>query len=295
MISKETLSYFSQLACKALLNEVSLTPKPGLVDCSNNGAHDDMTIMTFLESSLALMPHFNRYIEIGYQFYQDNPKDLFEKLRQEGILAEEAMFTATNGVNTHKGVNFSFALILGATGSYLAQHPHIDKHYHFTSRDSHAICQLIIPMTKHLIAQDLSHLEEKKQLTNGEKLYLKYGIKGPRGEASQGYPSLTQKALPYLRELSEIETDKRILQLRLLLYLMSFVEDANLIHRGGIEALYQVQSEIKSYLQKESSTDALMTFLTDYNQILINRHLSPGGAADLLALSLYFAFLEKLL
>lgn len=101
--------------------------------------------------------------------------------------------------------------------------------------------------------------------------------------------------MPYLRELSEIETDKRILQLRLLLYLMSFVEDANLIHRGGIEALYQVQTEIKSYLQKESSTDALMTFLTDYNQILINRHLSPGGAADLLALSLYFAFLEKLL
>lgn len=295
MITRETLSYISQLAGKALLNEVSLSPKPGLVDCSNNGAHDDMTIMTFLESSLALMPHFSRYLEIGYQGYQDRPKTLFENLRQEGILAEKAMFSATKGINTHKGVNFSFALILGATGSYLARHPHIDEHYIFTAKDSQEICQLVIPMTEHLIAQDLSHLQEKKQLTNGEKLYLSYGIKGPRGEASQGYPSLTKKALPHLRQLVQTEHDKRIIQLRLLLYLMTFVEDANLIHRGGLDAMYQVQKETKNYLQSDSKSKHLLTFLDHYNQVLIDRHLSPGGSADLLALSLYFAFLEKIL
>lgn len=295
MDSNKRLRYFSQCACKALLYEVTLTPKAGLVDCADNGAHKDMTLSTFIDSTLALTSHLERYLAIGYHHYQETPETLFNHLRQEGIQAESSMFQATKGVNTHKGINFSLALILGATGKYLAQHPEIDEQYVFKETDSTAICQLVIPMTKHLIAHDLGQLTDKKKLTYGEKLYLNYGIKGPRGEASLGYPSLSTKAMPFLREKAQKNLSHRQLQLQLLLYLMTFVEDGNLLHRGGHKALQMVQEDCLKLLANIQSEKDCELALSNYNEKLIQHNLSPGGSADLLILSLYFAFLEKLL
>ncbi|MDT2732810.1 triphosphoribosyl-dephospho-CoA synthase CitG [Streptococcus parauberis] len=289
------LLYFSQAASKALLYEVTLTPKPGLVDCANDGSHSDMTLATFIDSTAVLTAHFYRYIKIGFDNFRQDPQKIFNLLREEGIEAERSMFDATNGINTHKGVNFSFALILGATGAYLAQNPNKNLKDSFTADDTRAICQLIVPMTSHLIANDLQNLAEKEQLTYGEKLYLNYGIKGPRGEAAEGYPSLTKNALPYLRNHANSTSDKRFLQLKLLLHLMTFVEDANLIHRGGIGALRTVQKEAKELKDKNLASPDLCKQLSDYNDHLVQLHLSPGGSADLFALSLYFAFLEKII
>ncbi|MFI3632981.1 triphosphoribosyl-dephospho-CoA synthase CitG [Streptococcus parauberis] len=289
------LLYFSQAASKALLYEVTLTPKPGLVDCANDGSHSDMTLATFIDSTAVLTAHFYRYIKIGFDNFRQDPQIIFNLLREEGIEAERSMFDATNGINTHKGVNFSFALILGATGAYLAQNPNKNLKDSFTADDTRAICQLIVPMTSHLIANDLQNLAEKEQLTYGEKLYLNYGIKGPRGEAAEGYPSLTKNALPYLRNHANSTSDKRFLQLKLLLHLMTFVEDANLIHRGGIGALRTVQQEAKELKDKNLASPDLCKQLSDYNDHLVQLHLSPGGSADLFALSLYFAFLEKII
>ncbi|AEF24555.1 triphosphoribosyl-dephospho-CoA synthase CitG [Streptococcus parauberis] len=289
------LLYFSQAASKALLYEVTLTPKPGLVDCANDGSHSDMTLATFIDSTAVLTAHFYRYIKIGFDNFRQDPQIIFNLLREEGIEAERSMFDATNGINTHKGVNFSFALILGATGAYLAQNPNKNLKDSFTADDTRAICQLIVPMTSHLIANDLQNLAEKEQLTYGEKLYLNYGIKGPRGEAAEGYPSLTKNALPYLRNHANSTSDKRFLQLKLLLHLMTFVEDANLIHRGGIGALRTVQKEAKELKDKNLASPDLCKQLSDYNDHLVQLHLSPGGSADLFALSLYFAFLEKII
>ncbi|EGE55114.1 triphosphoribosyl-dephospho-CoA synthase CitG [Streptococcus parauberis] len=289
------LLYFSQAASKALLYEVTLTPKPGLVDCANDGSHSDMTLATFIDSTAVLTAHFYRYIKIGFDNFRQDPQIIFNLLREEGIEAERSMFDATNGINTHKGVNFSFALILGATGAYLAQNPNKNLKDSFTADDTRAICQLIVPMTSHLIANDLQNLAEKEQLTYGEKLYLNYGIKGPRGEAAEGYPSLTKNALPYLRNHANSTSDKHFLQLKLLLHLMTFVEDANLIHRGGIGALRTVQKEAKELKDKNLASPDLCKQLSDYNDHLVQLHLSPGGSADLFALSLYFAFLEKII
>ncbi|MGT2888281.1 triphosphoribosyl-dephospho-CoA synthase CitG [Streptococcus didelphis] len=289
------LTYFSNCASKALTYEVTLTPKPGLVDCANNGAHDDMTITSFLDSITALEPYLKAYIQIGFEHYLKDPTTIFDLLRKEGLRAEKAMFKATQGINTHKGINFSLALLLGATGTYLAQHPVILERGIFSAEDSQAVCQAIIPMTSQLIERDLGNLQSKTELSYGEKLYLNYGIKGPRGEASAGYPSLTKKALPFLRKKAKTNPDKHSLQLELLLYLMTFVEDSNLIHRGGISALKKVQADSRLLMEQELAGQGLEKALSDYNDKLVSKHLSPGGSADLLALSLYFAFLEKLI
>lgn len=295
-MTKELLTTISQAALKSLLYEVSLSPKPGLVDRLDNGAHDDMGFQTFIDSSLALAPFFEVYVSTGFEMSSQTPQETFKHLRDIGIKVEDAMFTATKGINTHKGVNFSLAVILGATGRWLAQkNITLDQSYHFSPQDVMAICQVTAELCSDVLTMDLQDLTRKKKLSYGEKLFLDYGITGPRGEASAGFPSITQKALPYFRNLLTYGHNLETAQLQLLLYLMTFVEDGNLIHRGGIQAWQTVQEEAKQLLDQDLTEDQLKKALSDYNTILINRHLSPGGSADLLAITLFFAFLEELI
>ena len=106
------------------------------------------------------------------------------------------MLRATHAINTHKGANFSFAVILGATGWYLQE-----KALPLIKEDSERILTYTQQMTNHLLAEDFKDLEIKTQLTYGEKLYLEYGITGIRGEAAAGYPSLSHKLLPFYGQL----------------------------------------------------------------------------------------------
>ena len=98
----------TNLAYKALIKEVELTPKPGLVDCANNGSHKDMNIDTFYASANAIKPFICKFIKCG---------NSFDNLRKVGIECEEKMLNATKGINTHKGMIFSLAVICGAIGS----------------------------------------------------------------------------------------------------------------------------------------------------------------------------------
>ncbi|MEO1770074.1 triphosphoribosyl-dephospho-CoA synthase CitG [Candidatus Enterococcus ferrettii] len=274
---------------KALWLEVALTPKPGLVDRRTNGAHNDMDFTTFIHSIVSLRPFLQEYFELGYHHRGTLP-DLFNQLRQTGSLAEKAMLTATNGINTHKGANFSFAVLLGAAGMYLQEKP--DMTLPFSPVDTQAILKLASELTKPLLVQDFQHLNRKKHLSYGERLYLEKGSTGIRGEAAAGYPALANYLLPYLRANQKEKTD--LLLLRSLIYLMSDVEDSNLLHRGGTTALDTVRKESKKIHQAALSEKELLNELINYDTLLTKRYLSPGGSADLLSLGIYFAQLEGL-
>ena len=259
------------MATDALLQEVNLAPKPGLVDPISTGAHQDMTKDTFYKSIEALRPYLLTYAKAG-ENHNGTPLDLFNELRALGKQAEDAMMAATNHINTHKGANFSFALILGATTHTKGNIPEA-LHY----------CYL---MTRHLIEVDFANLNQKEHLSYGEKLYIEHGITGIRGEAATGYPSLA-KALDYYNTLNTHTPRHR--DLLLLLYLMTFVEDGNLIHRGGIDAYKKVQQEAKLLFDEAQtlSEEELVSKLEDYDNVLIERNLSPGGSADLLSLTFF--------
>ena len=263
--------FLAKVATDALLQEVNLAPKPGLVDPISTGAHQDMTKDTFYKSIEALRPYLLTYAKAG-ENHNGTPLDLFNELRALGKQAEDAMMAATNHINTHKGANFSFALILGATTHTKGNIPEA-LHY----------CYL---MTRHLIEVDFANLNQKEHLSYGEKLYIEHGITGIRGEAATGYPSLA-KALDYYNTLNTHTPRHR--DLLLLLYLMTFVEDGNLIHRGGIDAYKKVQQEAKLLFDEAQtlSEEELVSKLEDYDNVLIERNLSPGGSADLLSLTFF--------
>ena len=147
-------------------------------------------------------------------------------------------------------------------------------------------------MTRHLIEVDFANLDQKEHLSYGEKLYVEHGITGIRGEAATGYPSVA-KALDYYQSIEHLS--KRHRDLLLLLYLMSFVEDGNIIHRGGIDAYKQVQKEAQQLFEEaQTLTEAQLTNrLEDYDNILIERNLSPGGSADLLSLTFFLEQIQK--
>ncbi|OJG75722.1 triphosphoribosyl-dephospho-CoA synthase CitG [Enterococcus quebecensis] len=276
---------------QALLYEAALYPKPGLVDPKSCGAHSDMNYFTFIDSSTTLAPFLTEYVQLGIK-HKGTPFELFANVRSLGQKAEKAMLAKTNGVNTHKGANFSFALVLSATGKII-QEQRITLP--FSKHETTVIFDYVKQMTKGLLAKDFADLVQKKHLSYGEKLYVKYGLTGIRGEAESGYPTLQEIALPFLRKHRKAQQHRTFLLL--LLQLMANIEDSNLINRGGINAWKNVKKQSDELLQLfsiDSSEKELEEALIRFDQELIQVHLSPGGSADLLALSYFFAQLEGL-
>ncbi|WP_195273194.1 triphosphoribosyl-dephospho-CoA synthase CitG [Enterococcus mundtii] len=290
MTNHTLIGTIAETATYALLYEVALSPKPGLVDPISNGAHNDMDFQTFQISIETLTPFFQKYIEAGFT-HKGNTKSLFKKLRSMGYQAEQAMLVATNDINTHKGANFSFAVILGAIGWHMQQC--FIQRLPLNAKQTEQILDFTGELTHDLIKEDFHDLARKTHRTHGEELFLTHGISGIRGEAAQCYPSLTSILLPYLRSANYHAPDEVFL--RALVLLMSEIEDGNLLHRGGIQEWQKVKQETKKIHQANLSVKHLLDELTIYDQRLSNRNLSPGGAADLLSLGIFFAQLEGLL
>lgn len=276
-----TLTTISRLAQQSLLAEVSLAPKPGLVDPFSAGAHHDMDYDLFLTSIQAWSPYLKLYLKLGVA--STDLTKLFDSLRRAGGQAERMMLTATDHVNTHKGANFSYAVLLGALGWCLQTASLAD----LAAQDFAPVFAAVQTMTAGITAADFKDVSTKTNLSYGEQLYVDFGVTGIRGEAEAGYPALQALALPWLRAHGELPATRRYLEL--MLYLIAELEDVNILHRGGLTALTQVQAYAKD-LRAQSWPD-MATFvraLQAFDAQMISWHLSPGGTADLLALAIFF-------
>lgn len=240
-----------EMAENALLAEVHFTPKPGLVDEANNGAHRDMDVPLFERSAHALRPCFEEFVRLGIQGASP------AALQQAGVRAEQAMFAATGGVNTHKGAIYSGALLLHAAGRLLSGEEEGD------------LCELAAQTAAAIPAPTGTH---------GAAVRAQCG--GIRTEAVSGYPT-AQAVLRQLRQSGPLDA---------LLLSMSRLDDSTLWHRGGAEGAQLVRSRAADILAAPASEREARTRRLDAE--LIERNLSPGGSADLLAMAF---FLEKAL
>lgn len=240
-----------EMAENALLAEVHFTPKPGLVDEANNGAHRDMDVPLFERSAHALRPCFEEFVRLGIQGASP------AALQQAGVRAEQAMFAATGGVNTHKGAIYSGALLLHAAGRLLSGEEEGDLY--------------------ELAAQTAAAIPAPTG-THGAAVRAQCG--GICTEAVSGYPT-AQAVLRQLRQSGPLDA---------LLLSMSRLDDSTLWHRGGAEGAQLVRSRAADILAAPASEREARTRRLDAE--LIERNLSPGGSADLLAISF---FLEKAL
>ncbi len=285
----------AKYAQQAILYEAVLSPKPGLVDAVDNGSHTDMTIYTFLDSSSSLFKGFVQFAQIGLS-WKSTSKELLKAIRPVGVEAEKQMFEETNGINTHKGIIFSMGLFLAAAGKvYQESKKKTDKLGRFSEQDTDKIFKEILRMTVGLVSNDFKTIKAKKKLTNGEKLYVEYGITGIRGEAENGYPVVRRLALPQLRK-TKCEESTQVRLLDVLYQLMAFSEDSNILHRAGIEGLEYVQQEAEKFI-KDGSMKQIKAFerVRKMNKQFVSKQISPGGSADLLSVTLFLGKLEGII
>jgi triphosphoribosyl-dephospho-CoA synthase len=263
----------AELARQALVAEVELTPKPGLVDRRGAGAHSDLSLDLMRQSAAAIAPYFEAMGDSAQSMPFD--RGLRTEVAAIGRAAESAMLQATNGSNAHKGAIWILGLLVTAASRGIDLNPAA-------------------------IAQDaafLARLPDRAQpqlLSHGEMVRARYGATGARGEAFAGFPHVLHVGLPTLRAERNRACTETNSRLWALLNIMARLEDTCVLYRGGAEGLAIVQ---------KGASDALLAggpgsvagelAMLRLDQELLIRNISPGGAADLLAATLFLDALEQ--
>ena len=269
------------LSVRALMYEVAVTPKPGLVDRANNGSHADMDFYSFASSASALHPYFETCVHIGRQTAGQRPPKTLAALRFPGRQAECDMRRATGGVNTHKGAIYSMGLVCGALGR-------LDR---AQWRQPALVMQEAAAMAAGAVENELGGVAPETAKTPGERFYALYGVAGVRGEAAQGFPAVLRHGLPVLEAgLAQGKTVDEAGSAALL-SMIAHTEDTNLIARGGIGRQKRAAAELQALLRQEPYPARAAVEALD--RAYIEENLSPGGSADLLALCFLLHFLKE--
>ena len=257
-------TYIASLAYQALVQEVRTTPKPGLVDMANTGSHKDMDLPLFLKSANALRSYF----------YTAAQCTDFDTLRQAGIQAEKAMLEATAGVNTHKGAIFTMGLLCAGA----------------KQKKAADILSECAAMTKGIVEKDLGGITAENAATVGARLYAQHGITGIRGQAEQGFPAVENVGLPILRQGLSQGLSLNDAGCAALLHILCAVEDTNLIARSDLSTAKAVTQQIAHLL--EATPFPARETLETLDRQFIEKNLSIGGSADLLAATYFLHFIE---
>lgn len=280
------LTSVEEAAAYGLLEEVRTTPKPGLVDLNDNGSHRDMCYETFVASTRAIVPGLVQMAAAGYD-WEGSEMDLFPAIRPIGAQAEHSMFQATGGVNTHKGMIFSLGIICACLG-YLfrdGSRPDPEQVLEFAGR-----------ITRDWLEQDFQAMRGRPLRTHGERLFAQYGFRGIRGEAQEGFPNLRLFALPAMEEALASHSTPNQARLKVLLTLMANVDDTNILTRSDPQTLAYVQEQSRQLLLAHPVMDQeAIRLLEQMNQDFIQRNISPGGCADLLAIAIFFHRWQELI
>lgn len=269
-------------AASAMLAELRLTPKPGLIDQHDNGAHADMNFALMQHSIAALEPFMVEFAKLG--FAPQLPAA--DRVIALGLEAEAAMLSVTRGINTHKGALFALGLTAVALAhqAYIAAQepatasPIATSVPPFTAQEKDTVPCASAQSFSALIASLAAGIP-RAEGTHGARVRAKYGVKSALDLAREGYAGLFARWLPDYR----LHRDEPLSQQRLLLCIMATLDDTNILHRRGPELAAEVKRRAAQLLESPLSLEAL----TELNTWMLSENLSPGGCADMLALTLF--------
>jgi len=262
-------------AVDALVDEAMLTPKPGLVDMRGSGSHSDLTWLLMCRSACALQPAFRCMAQAGAALA--NPFLLRRRIGAIGREAEAAMLAASGGVNTHRGAIWALGLLVTAAARC------------GPGADAAAIAAA---------AGALAAIDDPgapgRTGNKGELACRTHGVGGARGQARAGFPAVLHAALPMLR-LSRARGDGEAqARINALLAVMSTLDDTCLLARGGRYAMTATQSGARRVLDLGGVATARgRAALAALEARMRRLHVSPGGAADLLAAALLLDRIEE--
>ena len=281
LVPPTTLPYIiAHLATQALQAELDATPKPGLVDKDNNGAHRDMDYVLMQRSIDTLHPYFVKLALLGCA----DALPTHTSIRDIGIEAEKAMLAATNGVNTHKGALFSMGLAVVAAAheerKIAANEEQILKERNGGEDVLVSLQTTIKALAANFPDTNGTHGSKAKLLSKGTT-----AIKGALDNAREGYEMLFAEWLPFYIERRK-ERDAHTLH-KTLLRIMCDLDDTNVIYRTDLATAEEVKQEARALLDNFSKTA-----LKDMDRRYTARNISPGGAADMLSLTIFIGSIQ---
>ena len=281
LVPPTTLPYIiAHLATQALQAELDTTPKPGLVDKNNNGAHRDMDYALMQRSIDTLHPYFVKLALLGCA----DALPSHTAIRDAGIEAEKAMLSATNGVNTHKGALFSMGLAVVAAAheerKIAANEEQILKERNGGEDVLVSLQTTIKALAASFPDTNGTHGSKAKLLSKGTT-----AIKGALDNAREGYEMLFAEWLPFYIERRK-EHDAYTLH-KTLLRIMCDLDDTNVIYRTDLATAEEVKQEARALLN--SFEEAV---LKDMDRHYTTRNISPGGAADMLSLTIFIGSIQ---
>ena len=278
--SKQMARTIAKLAVEALLEEVNLTPKPGLVDNENSGCHYDLNLPLMTASAESL---FEAFYDMAMASANKEPsQQLREQLAAIGRYGEQQMLKVTGNINTHKGAIWCLGLLSAASAIVLSQSAPlrtISKVFK-ASGNIAGFADRFLPA----------------QITHGSKMREKYNVIGAREEAIHGFPSISDVALPAAKIFRH--NTEEITRLNMLLALMATVDDTCILHRSNMAVLESVQQRSAEILKHGGlGIPENWTHYLELDNYISTQWVSPGGSADLLAgaifiqkISIYFNF-----
>jgi triphosphoribosyl-dephospho-CoA synthase len=262
------LHFIASTATACLLLELETWPKPGLVSHIDCGSHYDMNSETFRDSAAAIKPFFGALADAGAQDCE------MGRLRVIGIEAEAAMRAATSGINTHRGAIFGMGLLCAAAGAKASGAVAEDLSLGAIVSERWGPDIVDGPVLLH---------------SHGDRARRRFGAGGARMEAAQGFPTVYQVGLPALRDALEARPhDLEAARVQTCFALIAVLEDTNLLHRGGPHGLLHAKQLAQEFLDDGGiRAPHWKRRAASIHREFIDRWLSPGGSADLLAMTLF--------
>ncbi len=270
---EQVATALSRLAVQSLLEELRLTPKPGLVDMLNNGCHYDLSPGLMECSAYGLGDVF---FEMAIAAYGQKPSlTMREKLASIGRKGELKMMARTGGINTHKGAIWVLGLLTGATSMLVAE----------AGRPGEGFVSIL--NTAGAIARFRDSYQPPAR-TNGDQVRRRFPVRSAREEAIAGFPSLQFTAIPaWIRFRQEPEPVRR---LNVLLALMSVVDDTCILHRSDMDVLNRVRQLSGEIVENGGlGIDANRRKYEQLDGFITSQWVSPGGSADLLAATIFLS------
>jgi len=256
-------------AVRALYAEISLEPKPGLVSFRDTGSHLDMDGSTFMRSLFALRHYFPAMVQAGKRSAP------FADLQALGLQAEARMLAATGGINTHRGAVFGLGLLCASAGQVRAQGLSLTPQHLRT---------VLMATWGPELAERAAVANANTPTSHGQTVARRYGLRSAGAEAALGFPCLFEVTWPCLQQALAAGLGARAARVQALFATMAALDDTNLVHRGGMPGLHMAQCLAQKFLDAGGVFNPhWVRQAREVHATFVQHHLSPGGAADVLA------------
>ncbi|WP_293524671.1 [citrate (pro-3S)-lyase] ligase [Prevotella sp.] len=273
LIPPTTVPYIvAHLATRALKAELNTTPKPGLVDTHDSGAHRDMDHALMMRSIRALHPYFVQLATLGYDSTQ---LPAHNDIVSIGLEAEKAMFKSTGGVNTYKGALFSMGLALTAATFIIGRGKVATTTHGKEYVPGDLLSAIIIQLANGFPDTRGTHGSQAKQAAQAGG-----SLKSALDNAREGYTQLFGEWLPFYE--TRIKGDDSYVKHKTLLRIMCDLDDTNIVYRTDYDTMLNVKTLARHLLEDFSEAG-----IDDLNRDFVSRNISPGGSADMLALVVF--------